>query len=46
VSWPDVSSWYWDTARPFSAVPPTAIAITVYASTSVRPLPPAIRETQ
>jgi exosortase/archaeosortase family protein len=29
ASWPDVSSWYWDTARPFSAMPPAAVAITI-----------------
>lgn len=27
-SWPDVSSWYWDAARPGSGVSPAALAIT------------------
>jgi exosortase/archaeosortase family protein len=34
VSWPDVSSWYWDTARPFSDAPPTAVAITIIYQTT------------
>jgi hypothetical protein len=29
VSWPDVSSWYWDTARPGAKNSPVALAVTV-----------------
>ena len=29
VSWPDVSSWYWDTARPGAENSPVALAVTV-----------------
>jgi exosortase/archaeosortase family protein len=29
VSWPDVSSWYWDVARPGAEHPPSALAVTV-----------------
>jgi hypothetical protein len=29
VSWPDVSSWYWDAARPGAEHPPSALAVTV-----------------
>ena len=29
VSWPDVSSWYWDTARPGAEHSPVALAVTV-----------------
>jgi exosortase/archaeosortase family protein len=29
TSWPDVSSWYWDVARPFAKTSPEAIAITI-----------------
>lgn len=28
-TWPDVSAWYWDAARPFSSAPPNALALTV-----------------
>jgi exosortase/archaeosortase family protein len=29
LSWPDVSSWYWDVARPGAKNPPAALAVTV-----------------
>jgi exosortase/archaeosortase family protein len=31
-SWPDVSAWYWDAARPASRTPPAALAVTVILS--------------
>lgn len=31
-SWPDVSSWYWDAARPGTSVPATALAVTVISA--------------
>ena len=30
--WPDVSSWYWDVARPGSGIAPLALAVTVIAA--------------